>query len=1638
MPSQPGTTTAATPSAMPSRIPDPGPRLLLAAPPEHVADGPLVVTAGFTEPGTQRPNWGCPAREMGHRDWQLWWSLRPARDPSVTAGAPTGHVPAAGPVPNASRSGPESGPFAGPPAGVGREALVALLPPAALERGWYTVSVTARATGAWGPAVQTRTALVRVWRAPLCAAGGVEVRVGARQSAGTAAVVAGRTALFLSLRTECRLPPGYTFRWQYETPSGHTHPLGHSASPAGPVVTAVAPWPLPPVTTATLVFGVRVQGPSGTAHGPALGRAAVAVRVPEGSRAAECASASVWQSVARHLHCLGGAAAVTRGYPWAHVVPELETCARRPPVQRLQVLSALREGFARNIFGGADTDFVGRLQAMVARAGDCVRPSQELRQGLVALVSEAMAGPLLRDVVRRMGDIAAELEVLESALRGAWDNCSFPATAAFATPLLRLSLIRLPKTDMPPLQIGPVTVGFPPSLQSTSLSLAHGAAVDVTLIWVRGTAPAVTDAVTVTLTEPASSAELPVHDLPDPIVIDFGLPRHALRQPPSEWYECASHVHGSWDPAGVWLTAGPDGLRCHTTHLSTFAVLPVVRVTSVTGCALDVPPTTLFCLGDSRESWITVTGGNFGDSGAVLSISSEAVDTPNAAHWECDSVQHRPGDADSVLVCAGLRPRPSSSHPPAHPQWGYVTVTTASGLSDTFVHPILFSGRPRVTHIVPVPAAALCACRGNGTAARCHCPRGSAPFGIRGEGLLGYGPSAVTVGSLACPEVRVHNASYVTCWGLRGRGEHLPVRVAAQGQWSERQTGVTVSYYDPCAARGPGHWEGDACTRCWSGYYGSGCTAACPGTLAATVCTGHGHCDDGVQGTGRCFCHADAGRGHWDGADCSRCHEGWAGPGCTEQCPRSDPHGTGSLWVCGGRGVCGPTSTCSCRWPFTGPACGLVCPVRGGRVCAGHGDCVPGNASEVGRCVCRQGPGSGHWDGPDCQECVSGYTGPDCTAQCPDACSGHGHCLWLAGPVCVCRWGWAGEDCALQCPQALGMVCAGHGTCVARNGTAAACACVASDTAGHWHGPACETCAPGWRGAACALRCPTDPGTGRVCGRAGLCTSNGTCQCLNGTCGGACERDREECAGVAPCPPGRWGRACVGRCACAPAGTCDDGPFGSGACRCRDGWTGPRCDVRCGPCGGHGACDPSTGRCRCNAGWGSLGDGAPCSARCPGHGSCSGHGHCTAAAACVCEVGYGGAGCEVVCPRSRHGDVCHGHGACSPATGACICAAGPLSGFWADPQCTSCATGYAGPTCSDRCVFGATVGRQCVCRAGYTGPECAHACPAPGLRPCGARGLCVAAANGSAAVCLCLRGYAGPACQTECPGGAASPCSGHGLCDPATGVCRCQDNAAGHWGGIACHECRPPFFGAACDRRCPADEHGRSCGARGLCTDAGDCVCHADAMNGMWRGAACTDCRPGFYGPSCTHECPGGAANVCQGHGTCSAGMQGSGDCACDASADAGFFAGRACKTCLPGYYGPACLSPCPSGPETPCSGHGVCSDGLYGTGRCACDGDPVAGYWAGADCSACASGFGGPACTTACPGSGPAPCTGHGRCTPEGACRCDAGWAGLDCRWQCPSADAAVCSGHGVCEAGPAGAVCRCDWSSSAGLWMR
>ena len=1103
---------------------------------------------------------------------------------------------------------------------------------------------------------------------------------------------------------------------------------------------------------------------------------------------------------------------------------------------------------------------------------------------------------------------------------------------------------------------------------------------------------------------------------------------------------------GTWSPAGTWLVdpgpGAPSALTCQTSHLSAFTIQPVPRIWAISGCGRTVGNMSLDCYWPVPA--LTITGGNFGSSGAQVVLRSPSAEVP------CRSVQHAPEQPDSVLLCfyPELPPEPL----PPSGLWVAVQVITQYGTAHTLDPAVMFAGAPMVTALLPlsgqcVPASA------RGLA---HCPSTGADFAIRGEGLVGFGPTRIAVGPNECPEVVPYNTSYVECRGVTGIGDHN-VTVSVGVHRHRRRSaaaGFTVSFADPCAAI-RGFWAAPDCVVCKPGYYGPACVFRCPVAASGAVCNGRGVCDDGVAGAGACACDADPVRGYWTGVVCSRCQDGYVGLDCRGACPQADPYAAGINVTCSSHGACVVPGVCECVAPWVGRACDVLCPADAAFVpCSGHGQCGPGATRIDGVCTCAADPLSGFWAGPSCGGCAEGWVGPACAAMCPGleaaggGCAGHGQCVWNGSAAhCECDALHVGPDCAQACPLGAPLqVCSARGQCVA--GTRGArCACTRDLVAGHWAGPACDMCAADYAGADCRTQCPRDS-AGAVCASRGNCTRWGACVCLPGTCGTACEQTGDSC--VATCPPGLYGPQCEGLCACGVHGTCQDGPYGSGACVCDAGWVGVRCEAACeggasgSPCSGHGQCDPVNGTCLCAPGYRTLPGTPACAVPCPGLPGipCRSNGFCNATAHCECDPGYGGVDCGLPCPRDADGRACSGHGYCA-VTGQCACAGNAAVGHWGGADCNSCAPGYFGPGCVRVCqATGLTIGRECTCAVGYAGEDCGQLCPGGPANPCSSHGTCSALT----ALCECRTGYGGRACELQCPRSAAShtPCSGHGACDVESGTCACDDSDAGHWSGPACDECLGEYYGAACTFLCPTDAAGTRCAGHGTCTSAGGCRCYRDLRNGHWAGPVCTVCAPGHYGADCRGECPGGACNPCGGHGTCHEGRSGNGTCACDSGPGLGHWeSASGCMDCRRGWYGPMCLRPCPGGAALPCGGHGVCSGGVYGSGACACTAGPATGFWVGSACGECAAGYYGAECTVECPGGALSPCNGVGTCaagrTGTGACVCGSGFVGPACEGECVrSAGGAPCNGHGACQwdARTAAAACTCYKAPARGYW--
>ncbi|KAM6895722.1 stabilin-2 [Xenentodon cancila] len=171
-----------------------------------------------------------------------------------------------------------------------------------------------------------------------------------------------------------------------------------------------------------------------------------------------------------------------------------------------------------------------------------------------------------------------------------------------------------------------------------------------------------------------------------------------------------------------------------------------------------------------------------------------------------------------------------------------------------------------------------------------------------------------------------------------------------------------------------------------------------------------------------------------------------------------------------------------------------------------------------------------------------------------------------------------------------------------------------------------------------------------------------------------------------------------------------------------------------------------------------------------------------------------------------------------------------------------------------------------------------------------------------------------------------------------------------------------------------------------------------------YKDAEVKSCCPGFWGPDCV-ECPDQAERPCSGRGVCSDGLGGNGTCSCQEG-----FAGTACEDCGPGRYGPACSSECS------CV-HGLCDSGLRGNGQCTCF-----------------SGYKGPNCDQELPECAALSCQQNARCMEQAltgklVCQCLPGYdaSGFQCLSKNPCLQQ-VCHVQASCvHTGPNQHLCAC-----------
>ncbi|XP_067666943.1 uncharacterized protein [Haliotis asinina] len=382
------------------------------------------------------------------------------------------------------------------------------------------------------------------------------------------------------------------------------------------------------------------------------------------------------------------------------------------------------------------------------------------------------------------------------------------------------------------------------------------------------------------------------------------------------------------------------------------------------------------------------------------------------------------------------------------------------------------------------------------------------------------------------------------------------------------------------------------------------------------------------------------------------------------------------------------------------------------------------------------------------------------------------------------------------------------------------------------------------------------------------------------------------------CPDGKWGRDCNETCSVGCISTCHRWTGGchstckqchwgsdcsltydncmcteTGVCKCKEGYLGSTCDIRCPETCVNAECNDTRVCTRgCNTGWYGLQCDSPCDGNCE-------------SGTCLRNTGY----CDKGCTPEWYGDRCN-----MRCSGNC---ASELCGR-TDGSCSPCKNGFSGYNCSTLCPSNCGTS-SCMqgngscynCTTGYSGSHCNTSCP---------DNCATDSCEQYGAFCAgCKHGFRGLHCNTRCPD----------KCE------RCHQN------GITCTSCNVNWYGERCDKSCDtclngtcdittgSCLHGCQVGAHGLRCHL---ICNANCLKTKcFRDSGnCTHgCKDGWWGFQCDRRCPKHCAR-------------------CD-RVDAG------CLGCEEYYYGDNCSSRCsPRCGKCDRAGHCLtCSEGWEGGG---------------------------------------------------------------------------------------------------------
>lgn len=313
----------------------------------------------------------------------------------------------------------------------------------------------------------------------------------------------------------------------------------------------------------------------------------------------------------------------------------------------------------------------------------------------------------------------------------------------------------------------------------------------------------------------------------------------------------------------------------------------------------------------------------------------------------------------------------------------------------------------------------------------------------------------------------------------------------------------------------------------------------------------------------------------------------------------------------------------------------------------------------------------------------------------------------------------------------------------------------------------------------------------KKCSFRGNCV-NGTCKCIDGWSGPACD---------------------YGSC-----GKCDKGNCEGGFCKCIPGFVGAACNeipICEGNCSGKGICI-DTDVCHCDDGWTS----SNCSEEAVCLKGCSDRGVCVDHDMCKCETGYNNSDCSgYTCEQHNR---CSGNGICIPP-GGCVC----LSG-WQGLSCSK-------PICDNNCFnYGVcTAPNTCECYPGYSGVNCNNTDSCPKVNNCSGNGICVGSEN-----CVCNWGYKGvncsqPICEVSC--GDNGRCIQPNQCKCSSGYTGelCREFSCKKYFGCSNHGKCLEFDKCFCDEfwlgdscNVPSCKNLSDCSNNGDCISANECMCN--------------------------------------------------------------------------------------------------------------------------------------------------------------------------------------------------------------------